>query len=451
MPSERTLIAQHATTVLVGQLAVMAYSVTDSVVAGRYSVEAQAALSVAAAIFITVYISLLAAVQGLLPAWAELLGAGREGEVGASVRQSLYLTAALTLLGMGLLVAAPQLLPVMEVPAFLHADIREYLYVLAAALPAAMGYRIFSTLSQSVGLPHMATWLQLAGLAIKIPLSVALVQGRWGLPELGIAGCAWATLAVHVTLLALAIALTLRRVEYRRLRLWRRLEAADGATLRGFARLALPAGLVASIEVSSFSLMAMLIARQGAEVASSHQIASNVAGVCYMFPLSLAIATSARVSYWRGAGHEWRAQRIARNSLGVAVLLCTTLAALLLALRGGIAALYTPEPQVQALTTALLAWIALYHIADGIQITTIFLLRSWRVTLAPMLIYPVLLWGCGVLGGYVIAYRGIGPWPAVHAAWPFWAASAVGLAITSALLLLVLRRRIRKEIGTRAA
>jgi len=40
LSAERRTIAQHALTVLAGQLAVMAFGVTDTIVAGRYSEEA---------------------------------------------------------------------------------------------------------------------------------------------------------------------------------------------------------------------------------------------------------------------------------------------------------------------------------------------------------------------------------------------------------------------------
>ena len=56
--SEIRTVARHAGTVLAGQLAVMAFGVTDTVVAGRYASDALAALSVASAIFVSVYISL---------------------------------------------------------------------------------------------------------------------------------------------------------------------------------------------------------------------------------------------------------------------------------------------------------------------------------------------------------------------------------------------------------
>ena len=55
------------------------------------------------------------------------------------------------------------------------------------------------------------------------------------------------------------------------------------------------------VEVTSFTLMALFIARQGTTASAAHQIASNLAALLYMVPLSLAIATSARVSYWLGA------------------------------------------------------------------------------------------------------------------------------------------------------
>ena len=75
--SELKTIARHAGTVLVGQLAVMAFGVADTVIAGRFSDTALAALSVGSAIYISVYVGLIGIVQALLPIWAELLGANK--------------------------------------------------------------------------------------------------------------------------------------------------------------------------------------------------------------------------------------------------------------------------------------------------------------------------------------------------------------------------------------
>ncbi len=77
MSTERATIMRHAGTVLVGQLAVMAFSVIDTLVAGRFADTALAALAVASATYVTVHISLMGMLQALLPVWAELHGAQR--------------------------------------------------------------------------------------------------------------------------------------------------------------------------------------------------------------------------------------------------------------------------------------------------------------------------------------------------------------------------------------
>jgi multidrug resistance protein, MATE family len=83
--------------------------------------------------------------------------------------------------------------------------------------------------------------------------------------------------------------------------IWRRMEPPHWPTIADRARLGIPAGLAAMVEVTSLTLMALFIARQGTTASAAHQIASNLAALLYMVPLSLAIATSARVSYWLGA------------------------------------------------------------------------------------------------------------------------------------------------------
>ena len=73
---EARTILRHAGTVLVGQLAVMAFGVADTLIAGRYDASALAALSVGSAIYISIYVALNGLITALLPVWAELRGAG---------------------------------------------------------------------------------------------------------------------------------------------------------------------------------------------------------------------------------------------------------------------------------------------------------------------------------------------------------------------------------------
>lgn len=438
---ELATIARHAGTVLAGQLAIMAFGVTDTIVAGRYSSDALAALSVASAVFVSVYVSLMGILQALLPIWSEQHGRGDTAAIGASFRQSLYLAMGFTALGMLVLLFPDPILAWTEVPASMQADVRAYLIIVGWALPSAMFFRLYATLNQALGHPQLVTWLQVGALVLKVPLSIWFTFGGWGLKPQGAAGCAWATLLVDYVIAIIAVVLMRRQKLYLPLQIWQRMEAPDWQRLGAFLRLGLPAGLSILVEVTSFTLVALFVARQGAMAAASHQIAANLAAVCYMVPLSLGIAISARVSWWRGAGNEAQAQKLAWLGMRMALVSGLVLCASLLLLRAYIPHVYTADPQVIALTSALLLWVALYHAADSIQCVSIFLLRCWRVTVAPLVVYCSLLWGCGLGGGYWLAYKN----EASSAYWatnptPFWLGSACALTLVALLFIILLRQ-----------
>lgn len=444
--SDFKIISSHAGTVLVGQLAVMAFGITDTIVAGRYSDVSLAALSVASAIYISVFVALMGTLQALLPVWAELHGAGRSTEVGQSFRQALYLCALTIGVGVLILLSPGAVLRWTDVPPALRDDAERYLAVLALALPPALMFRMYSTLNQSLGKPRLVTGLQLGALLIKIPLTIWFVFGGAGLPPQGVVGCAWATLVVNYGLFAIAAWMIRTHPLYRPYLIWQPLEAPRWRQIAGFARLGIPGGLGIMVEVTSFTLMALFIARLGVVSSAGHQIASNLAAVMYMVPLSIAIAASSRVSFWRGAGDD--AKSMAAIHLGFKMVIVTSLilSTTLFFVRGWLVPLYTRNPDVIAMVVPLLAWVLVFHLFDALQALCVFVLRCFRVTVAPLLVYTVLLWGAGLGGGYLLAYHGLGPWPAQGTATAFWTASTVALGIASLVLLVILRRVIKREL-----
>ena len=443
--SEIRVIGRHAATVLVGQLAVMAFGVADTVIAGRHSDAALAALSVGSALYISVYVTLMGILQALLPIWAEMLGARQHQALGGSVRQSLYLCALISLAGMLALLFPGPLLGWAQVPELLRGDVERYLAVLAWAFAPALLFRIYSTFNQALGRPRLVSWLQVGALGLKIPLSLWLVGGGAGVQAMGAVGCAWATLAVNYALLLLAVVMLRIHSLYRPFELWRSLGRPDWAQLGRFARLGIPGGLAYLVEVTSFTLMALFIARLGVVASASHQIAASVAAVLYMMPLSIAVACSARVSFWLGAARPELARRVVWLGVRLTAALALGVAALVASAGPWLAGGYSANPQVIAVASSLLVWVAFYHVADAVQGLCAFLLRCYRITLAPLALYGVLLWGLGLLGGYRLAYEGVGNFAATHSASSFWAASTVAIGLVAASLAGLLWRAVRNS------
>ena len=433
--SELRTIARHAGTVLVGQLAVMSFGIADTLIAGRYSPQALAVLSLASSIYISIYVALNGLLQALLPVWAELHGAGRQAEVGRSVRQALYIAAGAAVIGISGLWFPDLWLSATEVPEALWPDVRAYLRILALALVPSLLFRMYSTLNQSLGHPRLVTWLQAGALLVKVPLSFALTFGTAGLSGMGVVGCAWATLAVNTLMLLAGLWLLRTQDIYQPYRLWRRPERPNWPVIRRFLALGVPAGLSIMVEVTSFTLMALFIARLGAVALASHQIAASLAAVLYMVPLALGIASSARTGYWLGAGQAHKARRAAGTGIGLAIGAALLGASLLFMGRETLANAFSNDPSVVQAATVWLSWVALYHLADAVQAVCAYLLRCYRITVMPLLVYTALLWGVGLYGGYRWAYQGIdwAGWPLRASVDTFWITSTAALALVSAL------------------
>ena len=443
--SELQTLLKHAGTVLIGQLAVMAYSVTDTIVAGRYSADSLAALSVGSAIYVSVFVAMLSVVQALLPLWAQMHGARRPQDIGPSLRQAFYLCSITAALGMVILFNCGPVFEWTSIPAGLRAEAQTYLEVLAWSMPPALLFRMYSTLNQSLGKPRLVTWLQIGSLVVKIPLSIWFCFGGLGIEGHGAVGCAMASLLVNYLLMAVALWMLRTRPLYQPLQIWQRLEPPDWQQIAGFARLGVPSALAVVVEVTSFTLMALFVARLGSVASASHQIATNLTALLYMVPLALAIAASARVGFWRGAQNTAMVRRAAL--LGVASVLgsSTLLAGLLLLGRQHLAMVYSPNPHIIALAVPLLAWVALYHLADGIQTMCLFLLRCFGVVMSPFVVYGLLLWGVGLGGGYVLAYQGLANWPALQSPVAFWMASALALVATALVFCAMLWQVLQRQ------
>lgn len=98
----------------------------------------------------------------------------RNGVVGRSLRQALYLCGALSLVGIAILPSPVPLLRWTEVPPALRVEVGNYLAVLALALPPAFLFRIYSTLNQASGLPQVGHVVA-GGLAVHQSATVHLV------------------------------------------------------------------------------------------------------------------------------------------------------------------------------------------------------------------------------------------------------------------------------------
>ena len=430
-PSVAGDIAAQAWPILLGQLAAVASVFIDTAMTGHASAADLAAMGLGAGVYSSVFMGLLGVVTALNPIIAHHHGAGRWEAIGASYVQGLWLALLLSALGIPILAfPGPWLMRLGAAPD-VEALVTSYLRLHALALPAALMFRATYAFNVAVSRPKVMMAIQVVGLLLKLVLNYALIFGHFGFPRLGAVGCGLASLIAYWALFLMGWAFTRLDSRYRRFVIRR--ERPRWRALHEHLTLGIPIGLAYVLESTSFSFVTLLVTRLGTSVLGGHQITSNLAALAFQIPLALSLATATLTAQALGAGDSGQARRTAFTGIRLAVAAASVTAAVLWALRRGLVGLYTSDGAVAAVALSLIGYMVAFHVFDALQAVAAFVLRAHRIVLVPTLIYAVVLWGLGLSGGYVLAFRPVLGGP--RGAAGLWLAQAVALCLTSALLL----------------
>lgn len=436
-------VASLAWPILVGQLAVISNGVIDTVMTARYSATDLAALGLGASIYVSFFVGLSGVMQALSPVIGQLYGAKKHEAIGDEVRQGVWLALFLSLVGCLLLLFPQILLDIAKAPPALEERVREYLRLLALALPATLGFRIYASLNTATSRPRMVMLLQVSGLLLKIPLNALFIFGAadLGIPALGTPGCAIATTISAWLAVGIAWTIVRRGQHYRQFKLFGNgLGRPQWRAQSELLKLGVPMGLSYLIEVTAFTFMALFIARLGNETLAAHQITANFGTVLYMLPLSIANATGTLVAQEIGAGRLAAARHAGKAGVRLGATLAVGIGVLVWLAREMIIGAYTPDPQVAAAAMPLFFFIAFYQLFDAWQVGTAYVLRAYKVATVPTIMYALALWGMGLGGGYLMGFDVLGGTPTLlQGAAGFWLGNSLSLAIVAVALSWYLR------------
>ena len=390
---------------LVSQWAGISFGVLDTAMTGHASPTDLAAMALSASIYITIFVGLMGVVHALIPILAQHFGAGNNAEVGRSWGQGVWLALGLSVVG-AILMLFPDVW--LSMSGDVAPDVREriasYLRALVLAMPAALVFRTIYALGTAVSRPKLVMAINLAAIGVKALLNWVFIYGKLGLPALGATGAGMATAVVSWISLGLGLWVITHDRYYRRFQL--RVGKPDWKSLKELLRLGIPMGGSYLVEVSAFTFMALLVAREGTLVTGGHQIMSNLAALCYMMPMALGVATAALTAQAIGAGKLDQAHRIGMAGLTLGLMGALLTAAVLLIGRPLILAAYTDKAEVAAVAATLLAVLPLFHLFDSMQCINSYLLRAYKIAVVPLLLQTVALAGVGLVGGW---WFGFGP------------------------------------------
>jgi putative MATE family efflux protein len=326
------------------------YVLTDTAVVGHLGTPQLAGLAVASSVLLTLYAVFIFLAYGTTAAVSRLLGAGDEREAAHQAVQSMWLA---LLIGLGVIVIglglSGRLVGWMGAEGAVATNALVYLRISLAGVPAML--LVLAGAGYLRGLQDTRTPLLVAigtaaaNLVIEITLIYGLAQG--------IGASALATVLAQVG----GAAVYVRRVG--------RAARRHGADLAPHpASLAVLARVGGDLLVRTAALRAALVvatavaARLGSVDVAAHLIAFEIWNFLALGLDAIAIAGQAMVGRALGAGDGPGARDAGRRMIEWGVALGALIGVLVAVLRTVLPHLFTDDPEVLALATFLLLWVA---------------------------------------------------------------------------------------------
>ncbi len=414
--------------IMVTQLAQIGTSFVDATMAGHYSAIDLAAVSVGGSIWVALMVTLIGLTLAVNPLVAHHHGAGDLHAIPDVVRQALLQGLFFAFIGIAIAWLIAPIFPSLGLDPESADKAMRFLRAVVWGLPALAIHRVLAGYSASLNHTRPMMFIALFGLALNVPVNWLLIYGEWGFPELGGVGCGYAT-AFCMWVSTLLLAAWIRWApDYRQTQPLKRWQKIDWATQYQLFRLGLPIGVVFLVEISAFSLVALLIARLGATQVAAHQVALNFTGIVFMIPSALGHALTVRVGQALGAGNPRQAHQTGLNGIGMGLVYALFSALLIGLLKEPITALYTTDEAVRTLATQLLLYAAIFQLGDASQVIIAGVLRGYKITKWPMVIYICAFWLLGLPLGYALTFG------YQHGAAGFWQSLLLALAIAAGLL-----------------
>ncbi|TEA62542.1 MATE family efflux transporter [Pseudomonas sp. CH235] len=411
---------------VIGHLCAGLIAFVDNLIAGNHGTDTLAAVTLGTALLWLPMLVPIGTLIALTASVARLHGAERTDEIGPIFRQAMWLA----LFMGGLMFAFLSLVPHLLAPAGIAPEIipgaQAFLQAVRWGSPALTLFFCMRYLCEGMHWMRPTMVFGFGGLLFLAPVGYVLTNGKLGFVEMGAEGLGIAS-ALMMWLQALLFAAHLwRGKRLAHLQLFARFDPPRLAGIVDLLRVGIPIGIAILTQGSLFIVTSLLIGRLGSTFLSAHQIAVNLAQLCFMIPVAVAEATTVRVGHALGRG-DFKGVRQAAGAGCVIVLVAQSVSVLIMLLGNEtIAGWYSADVAVTALASTLLLYAAALQFPDGLQMLSAGALRGLQDTRVPMWLAIFCYWGVGLPLGCLMAF-GLG-----------WGPQGIWLGLITALTLAML-------------
>lgn len=413
--------------IIFGQIGLMLIGTGDMIIASKHSTDTLAAIGLAVAIANPIMMIALGLLFGISPLLAQKRGKGE------NVDQ--YLPSVMVLsLGIAFVFALVTMLSTLIVPILdygekLNSIIIEYLTISSLSIFGVCLYQGLREYLQSKEQTLSANTLALLAVGVNLYLNYGFVFGEWGLPNLGVAGLAWASLGVRCFM-----GLGLLLVIWKNHKIFTKI---DWGFCSEVLKLSIPIALAVFFEVMAFCSVTLFVGRFGSIQTAANNLALTLGSLTFMVPLSISSAAGVKVGHAYGEKSFSHVKTYIIVSLLVAqsFMLCSAL--MYFSIPSVLLSFFTTDAQVMLWGVQLLFLVGLFQFFDGAQVILTGVLRGLSVTRPASVAIFIGYWVIGIPLGYYLAFQ-LG-----MESKGMWVGLAISLAVVAVMLSMILKKRMK--------
>lgn len=387
-------------------------SLLDNIMVGRVGTEPMSGVAIVNQLIFVFNLSIFGVISGAGIFGAQFFGCGRSDGVRHTFRFKLIASALITIVASLLFFFGGSAL----IKLYLHGEEnaeqleaalyygRQYLMIMLIGLPPFALEQCYTSTLRECGETVVPMKAGVVAVVINLCLNAVLIFGLFGVPAMGVAGAAVATVAARYVEMTIVLVWTHRHAE--------KYPFITGA----YKSLFIPGSLVSKILVKGTPLMlnevlwaaGMAILTQcysvrGLETVAALNIASTISNLFGVVYISMGNAVSIIIGQLLGAGKMEEAKDTDRKLIAFTVMSCVAVGAVLAVLAPLFPMMYNTTDSVRTLATWFIRIVAVYIPVGAFLNACYFTLRAGGRTIITFLFDSVYVWCASIPCAYILS------------------------------------------------
>ncbi|MBF0316416.1 MAG: MATE family efflux transporter [Oligoflexia bacterium] len=417
--------------IILGHIGHVLIQAGDVFIAGRHSSLLVAACGVASGFSSLVFIAGLGLLFGISPTLARYRGAGKNLNqyLPQTILYSVIISVVIVVIGK----IQIHFIPSFNIDKNLVPLIQQYLDIFIWSFPPAFMATAIKEFLQAKEDVVFANTLSIITAIVNVILCAILVINLGGMvSSLGIEGLAIASVIARVLMVVVLMAYAFVKIKNIPITI-------DKEYLRDIFKLSVPIALAIFLEISTVSVISILIGRLEPIQSAAHSVVLTIATIIFMVPLGISSALAVKIGLSYGSKNQIDLINYIKS--GILIVLTFMLFSAFSSYLFGkqLIMIFIEDHSTVLLALPLLGVMSLLQISDGIQVVLANIQRGMGVSKPSFYISLISYWLVALPIGHCLgvyySYNALG----------YWIGLATGLTFAAIMLAFVLRYYLKQQ------